>query len=468
MRVDQLQPCQKFKAEWLEDRHGVEEATFIALDSDGDAWYVYAEDDRFETSFRRGDAEVTLVEVPKVKVPEGWYVLRDNDTVQEGDQYADNSDRLYITGCAGRSVKDNKSRFLVVKCYIRKVAEVPEGYVALNDGDTLQKGDMYLDNDGERIVVHSAVGKKVKDTLLDLRKTFSPDHPDYCRAIIRPVPVVKVPDGYKALGSDLVTQKGDKYLLRDGGVEVVHSNVGKKVCDALTDIRGGTGLLQPTYATTIIRPKAKDYAALQAEWVTKHDIKVGSKVKLVRKPTDGDPKGHETWVTPMDKNVGRVLTVTRIGPKAVAATGGFGSWWNYPFFCLEPIADSCKVPEGYVELGPNEIVRKDDALVTQAGHSTEPRFSGWSGIHPIDRKVSEVLTAYPHIVYVCRREPKIVPYGFEDNLIGTKIKSKDGTVRAIITYQSRGSVCTGGATMTYEYLLERYETITGKPLGKLQ
>lgn len=348
MRIDQLTPGQKFKAEWF----GADEAMFVALDSDGDAWFARKSSDCwYEADYVKPSTEVTLIEdkppevkvpkayvpkayvpkvkVPKVKVPEGWYILRDSDTVQRGDKYVDDRNLCHDTSAQGCTVKEAKSKYDFVRYYIRKVAEIPEGYEVLDDDAVLQDGDVYLDNDGKRVHVCSNIGMKVKDAMPDMRRQTPPDHPDYCRVVIR--------------------------------------------------------------------PKVKDYATLQAEWVAKHDIKAGSKVRVVRRPTGKDPDDRARWVTQMDGNIGKVLIVTSMSTVGILAQG-----WVYPFFCLEPVTE------------------------------------------------------------------KLVPFGFEDNLVGLKTKSKDGTVRATITYQGRENVAIGSSLMSYAYLLEHYETLTGLPLGKWQ
>lgn len=94
-----------------------------------------------------------------------------------------------------------------------------------------------------------------------------------------------------------------------------------------------------------VMPKKKfSYKEKQDNWIKRHDIKVGDKVKI-RKKAKSEENGWETaWVDSMDKAVGKIGSITMIDNSTTGNVGirvdveGCGGYW-YPYFVLAKVAD---------------------------------------------------------------------------------------------------------------------------------
>ena len=75
------------------------------------------------------------------------------------------------------------------------------------------------------------------------------------------------------------------------------------------------------------------YKERQAQWVEHCGIKIGSKVKVVRKVEDDVPWNREGN---MDKTVGKVGVVRDVSDWAIYVEMA-DNHWNYSFECLEPV-----------------------------------------------------------------------------------------------------------------------------------
>ena len=80
------------------------------------------------------------------------------------------------------------------------------------------------------------------------------------------------------------------------------------------------------------KPPSETYAERQEAWVKKHGIKVGSKIKILRKAENCEVGWSVCWVPPMDNTVGTTGTIINISIYAIQV----GSW-NYPYFVLKPV-----------------------------------------------------------------------------------------------------------------------------------
>jgi len=84
----------------------------------------------------------------------------------------------------------------------------------------------------------------------------------------------------------------------------------------------------------------KSYANRQAEWIKKHNVKVGDKVKVLRKCADYEDGWGETWVKDMEANIGKVnrikhLCHSSLGISLEVPCNAF----FYPYFVLEPVKE---------------------------------------------------------------------------------------------------------------------------------
>ena len=72
-----------------------------------------------------------------------------------------------------------------------------------------------------------------------------------------------------------------------------------------------------------------------------------------------------------------------------------------------------------------------------------------------------------HLEYRIKPEPKLVPFTFEDELLGRKIIYSDGT-RAMITTQKKDGVYIGGSLnlTSYSSLISTTKFEDGSPCGK--
>lgn len=61
-----------------------------------------------------------------------------------------------------------------------------------------------------------------------------------------------------------------------------------------------------------------------------------------------------------------------------------------------------------------------------------------------------------------------VPFDFDDDLVGTKIMTKDKSCKQIITYQSEFIIKLGHIVLDYVELFDEYILYDGSPCGKLK
>ncbi len=84
---------------------------------------------------------------------------------------------------------------------------------------------------------------------------------------------------------------------------------------------------------------SKSYIAKQNKWLDKHRLKIGSKIKIVRKGTHDEDDWSSCWTPKMDDTIGKTLSIC-------AFRGKFGIMLNnqylYPYFVLEPVIESIK------------------------------------------------------------------------------------------------------------------------------
>ena len=166
----------------------------------------------------------------------------------------------------------------------------------------------------------------------------------------------------KAIASNGVEiQTGDAVLVRDsehGVWSYCHFSHKKDdsyfpYCTSFTDsmycipYKGNEDLVGTT--NNFINPKMYNtYSENQRKWVNKNNIKVGSKVKIIKKANSEENGWGAYWNSLMDDSVNEVGTVTLIDDKRLNNIGiqvyldNKGSYYLYPYFVLEKIEDKNK------------------------------------------------------------------------------------------------------------------------------
>lgn len=93
------------------------------------------------------------------------------------------------------------------------------------------------------------------------------------------------------------------------------------------------------------------YQALQDKWVELNEIKVGSKVKVIRTATDFENGWDLVWMGSMSSQVGKVVTIDEIKTNSNGLHLDVGC--SYPYFVLEPVVNEntiVKTSAGDVEI----------------------------------------------------------------------------------------------------------------------
>lgn len=83
----------------------------------------------------------------------------------------------------------------------------------------------------------------------------------------------------------------------------------------------------------------KPYIALQREWVEKNGLKVGDRVRILRKPIDFEDDWRGVWCKAMDGYVGKVVNVLAIHSGNIII-GADGHRSLCPYFVLEKVTEA--------------------------------------------------------------------------------------------------------------------------------
>lgn len=166
----------------------------------------------------------------------------------------------------------------------------------------------------------------------------------------------------KAIASNGVEiQTGDAVLVRDSEHEVwsyCHFSHKKDdnylpYCTSFTDsmycipYEGNEDLVGTT--NNFIKPKVyTSYIENQREWIKKNNIKVGSKVKIIKKANSEENGWGAYWNSFMDDSINEVGIVTTIDDKSNNNIGiqvyleNKDNYYFYPYFVLEKVEDKNK------------------------------------------------------------------------------------------------------------------------------
>lgn len=82
------------------------------------------------------------------------------------------------------------------------------------------------------------------------------------------------------------------------------------------------------------------YGERQAEWVKKHDVKVGDRVRLIRAASDGEDGWPNFWPRTADGWIGNILRVRGIGNLNIMCYNpDADDWFSFPYFVLEKVME---------------------------------------------------------------------------------------------------------------------------------
>lgn len=204
------------------------------------------------------------------------------------------------------------------------------------------------------------------------------------------------------------TQEMDKFV--GNSCKVV------KVCkDSIRLSFYGSGM--PYYFPYSVLRKEKEvkksYIERQDEWIKKNDLKIGDRVRIIRKAADLEDGWGVGWVSSsMDSFIGKEARVRDINGRAGINAGcdnGLGSW-NFPYFVLEKVGEY-KDKEWEVSYGLK--VKTGDPVLVRDGRDGEWRFSLFSHVIP-GYSVAARYRASGLIYKLC------IPYKGNEHLVGTK------------------------------------------------
>ncbi len=116
------------------------------------------------------------------------------------------------------------------------------------------------------------------------------------------------------------------------------------------DMSDGSLIAIPYFALEVINEPT--YEERQAEWIKKHNLKEGDKVKILRTAKGGEDGWNNSWTESMSRMVGRVFTYDRAYQSGINLSCGY----NWPYFVLEVVTEPTYRPYNNDEL--NDLVGK--------------------------------------------------------------------------------------------------------------
>lgn len=81
------------------------------------------------------------------------------------------------------------------------------------------------------------------------------------------------------------------------------------------------------------------YKEKQKQWIKENNVKVGDKVKIIKKSFDGDNGWHVCWVTTMDTAVNKTGIIIDIEEDAIGINVEDIGVFYYPYHILEKVKD---------------------------------------------------------------------------------------------------------------------------------
>lgn len=98
----------------------------------------------------------------------------------------------------------------------------------------------------------------------------------------------------------------------------------------------------------------KSYEERQAEWIEANGIKIGDKVRVLRKAESHEDGWDNVWADSMSQSIGETLVVDSInGDRGIALDGPALEWkCNFPYFVLEKVEDQPRYTEADIISDP--------------------------------------------------------------------------------------------------------------------
>lgn len=153
------------------------------------------------------------------------------------------------------------------------------------------------------------------------------------------------------------------------------------------------------------------YEERQAEWVKKHDVKVGDHVLLIRAASGGEDAWPNVWPDKANEWVGKILKVREISGVGIACYNPeAGDWFGFPYFVLEKVME-CKDKEWTVSYGLK--VKTGDTVLVRDDEDENWRYALFSDVITSDSGGCWYRTC--GISY-----KRCIPYVGNENLVGTK------------------------------------------------
>ena len=152
------------------------------------------------------------------------------------------------------------------------------------------------------------------------------------------------------------------------------------------------------------------YEERQAEWVKKHDVKVGDRVRLIRAASNREDTWPNVWPNKANEWVGKILKVMMISENGLACYNpDADDWFGFPYFVLEKIME-CKDKEWTVSYGLK--VKTGDPVLMRDNELRQWSYSVFS------HKRSSEDVPYPYygagiLAAFC------IPYVGNERLVGT-------------------------------------------------
>ena len=121
------------------------------------------------------------------------------------------------------------------------------------------------------------------------------------------------------------------------------------------------------------------YEERQAEWVKKHDVKVGDHVLLIRAASGGEDAWPNVWPCAADGWIGNILRVKDIyDQNIVCYNPDADAWFGFPYFVLEKVMEH-KDKEWEVSYGLK--VKTGDPVLMRDDVTSTWRYSVFSHKH---------------------------------------------------------------------------------------
>ena len=236
-------------------------------------------------------------------------------------------------------------------------------------------------------------------------------------------------------------------------------------------------------------------AERQAQWVHDNNVKVGTKVRIIREFRSIDLSHDCLWNDRMDKTIGLEGTVTRIDKKSMEVKTEEGSWW-YPYFALEVFKELTYAERQEQWVKENNVEEGTKVRVTRTFAEDEDGSCCWAhddlvsktgivqNICPRNLGINingRDLRAVPYFALEAIKEPTYRPFKnaeefkpFRDEWFDQKDITRPFTPARAVNYCNQGVVMCKSVSLskgvtfelcTYADLLKYFTRENGEPCG---